>query len=142
MEVLKQLLRGQAHAAFFPWEGKKYLVISDFMNTRRTIFIQMDNALKDGTTEKWIVFEYKNEGFSQGLEFIDGFLYESENKFGIDILNKIDLEKLKQTRNSRKATILQYPAPEKGVEDLAWDGKSVWTSDEAVFNFFKGTLSS
>jgi glutamine cyclotransferase len=134
-------LKGTSACCIIPWEGKEYLAISDFMNTRRTIFVEMEKALKDGTAEKHIVFDYRNEGFSQGLEYIDGFLYESENKLGFDIVNKMDLKKLKQTRDARKSTILQYPAPNKGVEDLAWDGKFVWTSDEAVFRFFKGTLS-
>jgi glutamine cyclotransferase len=133
-------LKGTSACCIVPWEGREYLAISDFMRTKRTIFVRMHEAIKKGSAEGLIDFEYSNEGFSQGLEFAEGFLYESENKLGTNVVNKIDLGKLKETKKARRATVKQYPAPDKGVEDLAWDGEYMWTSDEAVFRFFKGKL--
>lgn len=133
-------LKGTSACCIVPWDGKTYLAISDFMRTRRTIFVRMNDALEARTAEDAIDFEYRNEGFSQGLEFVEGFVYESENKFGTDIINKMDPEKLKRTPDARKSTLTQYPAPSKGVEDLAWDGSALWTSDESVFRFFRGRL--
>ncbi len=75
------------------------------MRSRRTIYVRTEEAVKSGTARGNIEFEYMNEGFSQGLEYVDGYLYESENKMGVDIVNKISLEKLRRNRNSRQATV-------------------------------------
>ena len=80
-------------------------------------------------------------GFSQGLECINGWLFEAENKLGIDIINQMDLQRLLETGKGREATIKQFPAPYRGVEDLAWDGENLWTSDERSFRFYKGLWS-
>ena len=133
-------LRGTSACCIVPWNGRRCLAISDFMRSRRTIFVRMEDALKTGTAQGNIEFEYRNEGFSQGLEYVDGYLLESENKAGIDVINKISLERLRQTRDAYRSTVTQYPAPSRGVEDLAWDGQSLWTSDETVFRFFRGWL--
>jgi glutamine cyclotransferase len=133
-------LKGTSACCMVTMDGRRYLAVSDFMRTRRTIFVRVADALKAGTAEGAIDFEYRNEGFSQGLEFAEGFLYESENKLGINVINRMDLSRLRETRDARKATVRQFPAPSKGVEDLAWDGEAMWTSDETVFRFFKGTL--
>ena len=133
-------LKGTSACCIVEWKDNRYLAISDFMKTRRTIFVRIPQALKAGTAKSAIDFEYINEGFSQGLEFVNGFLLESENKIGKDIVNKIDMDKLNKFHNSRKAAIQQYDAPGSGVEDLAWDGSSLWTSDEYLFRFFKASL--
>ncbi len=135
-------LKGTSASCFLMFKGKSYLAISDFMNTSQTIFVDVKKAFDEGTAENAIVFAYKNEGFSQGLAFIDGFLYESENKIGTNIINKMDMKKLELTRSARKATIIQYPAPSWGVEDLAWNGKEIWTSDETTYSFYKGIFAS
>ena len=72
----------------------------------------------------------------QMLDMLQGKL----NKRGVDIINRLDLGLLRETRHARRATVRQYPAPSGGVEDLAWDGSVMWTSDESVFRFFKGVL--
>ena len=131
-------LKGTSACCMVPWQGLKCLAISDFMRSRQTIFVRPEQALKTGTAENSIVFAYTNEGFSQGLAYWDGYLYESENKIGINTINKLDLDRLREAPHARKATVVQYPAPSKMVEDLVWDGNYVWTSDESVFRFFKG----
>lgn len=133
-------LKGTSACCIVPLNDRRYLAISDFMHTRTTIFVRWEDALKSGSAAEAIDFTYRNEGFSQGLEFAEGFLWESENKQGVDIINKIDLNVLAETREARAATVAQYPAPSRGVEDLAWDGRYMWTSDESVFSFFRGTL--
>jgi glutamine cyclotransferase len=133
-------LQGTSACCIIPWKGRDCLAISDFMRTRRTLFVNKEEAVKTGTARDNIEFDYRNEGFSQGLEYVDGYLYESENKWGINAINKMSLEKLQQTRDAWKATVTQYAAPSKGVEDLAWDGEAFWTSDESVFRFFRGKL--
>ncbi len=133
-------LRGTSACCLLPWEGETVLAISDFMNSRRTIFVRHEQALRAGTAKEAVTFAYRNEGFSQGLEYIEGFLFESENKRGFDAINQIDLARLRTTRSSRAATVWQYAAPNGGVEDLAWDGARLWTSDEVTFRFYRGKL--
>jgi len=130
-------LRGTSACCFVPWEDEQLLAISDYRRTQQTIFVRHEKAMKEGTAARSIAFAYRNDGFSQGLEFANGFLYEAENKLGINVLNKIELDALRSTRDVRTATVMQYPTPSKGVEDLAWDGSALWTSDESVFRFFK-----
>jgi glutamine cyclotransferase len=134
------LMQGTSACSIVPWNGEACLAISDFMNSRRTVFVRMQEAIASGSVRGHVVFEYRNEGFSQGLEYAEGCLYESENKVGLDVVNKICLARLAETRDARRATVKQYPAPSKGVEDLAWDGEAFWTSDETVFRFFRGRL--
>lgn len=133
-------LRGTSACCLLPWDGEWVLAISDFMNSRRTIFVRHEEALRAGTAKGAVVFAYRNEGFSQGLEYAEGYLFESENKHGIDAINQIDLSRLRVTASSRQATVWQYLAPNRGVEDLAWDGTRLWTSDEVAFRFFCGKL--
>lgn len=134
-------LGGSSACCIVTWKGRRYLAISDFMRSSTTVFVRRHEALEAGTAKGSIAFAYRNEGFSQGLEFIDGYLYEAENKWGRNVINKIDLRLLEKSRSSRKATVTQYLTPARGVEDIAWSGKAIWTSDESVFRFFKGVFS-
>ena len=135
-------LKGTSASAFVPFEGGHVLAISDFMHSRRTIFVKPQDALKAKSAKGHIVFSYRNGGFSQGLEYVNGFLYESENKLGIDVINKIDLALLQAAGNARQATVAQISGPSKGIEDLAWDGKEfLYTSDESTFRFYKTCLA-
>lgn len=134
-------LNGTSACCFLQWKGALRLAISDFMNTRKTYIIRHEQALSHGTMTDDVVFAYANEGFSQGLMWDGMSLYESENKWGINALNKIDLGKLELTGSARKATIRQFNAPGRGVEDLAWDGEHIYTSDEKSFRFYRARLS-
>ncbi len=133
-------LRGTSACCIVPWDGRDYLAISDFMNSRQTIFVRHHEAMKTGTAEGLVDFSYRNENFSQGLVFAEGYLYESENKVGQNIINRIDLDQLRASRNSSKATTRQFRTAGRGVEDLAWSGDALWTSDEYSFRFHRGVL--
>jgi glutamine cyclotransferase len=136
----KSPFKGTSACCFVKWNNKICLAISDFMRTRQTIFIDYKKSLKEGNVKNSIVFSYTNEGFSQGLEFINGYLFESENKIGKNVINQIDLKLLKKNKSSFKSTIKQYIEPGWGVEDLAWDGENLWTSDEKTYQFYKRKL--
>ncbi len=88
----------------------------------------------------FVLFSYQNGGFSQGLEWDGTYLYESENRLGTDIINKMDLSLLLETGSSTEATLSEFGAPGSMVEDLAWDGKSFFTSDERAFRLYMGEL--
>jgi hypothetical protein len=129
-------LRGTSACCFAPYGDEQRLLISDFMRTKRTYFVDTRRALAQGTARGAIDFSYRNGGFSQGLEVFGGWLWESENRRGIDVLNQIDVARLFQTGSSQAALHRQFNAPFQGVEDLAWDGQRLWTSDEVDFHFY------
>ena len=133
-------LAGTSACCVVPWDGKQLLAISDFRRSRKTLFVDAERAAATGSAAGCVVLEYENEGFSQGLECFGGFLFESENKLGKNVINKIDLAVLRATRRARTATIMQYEGPSWGIEDLAWDGEHLWTSDETTFRFYKARL--
>lgn len=133
-------LKGTSACCLMEFEGRKVLAISDFMRSKATIFVDYGAALKSGSAAGAIVFQYRNEGFSQGLEYIHGFLFESENKLGRDVINQIDIERLKICRNARQATVRQICGPSSMIEDLAWDGEYLYTSDEGTFRFYRASL--
>lgn len=133
-------LKGTSACCIVPYKDKNLLAISDFKNTKKTYLVRMYAAMEAGTMEDAVELAYQNEGLSQGLEFFNGHLYESENKFGRNIINKMDLKLLEKTRDAKKSTVKQYKAPSWGVEDLAWDGHYLWTSDETKYRFYKGSF--
>jgi hypothetical protein len=102
-----------------------------------------------------VVFAYRNEGFSQGLEWDGRYLYEGENRLHEDIINQMDPTELARTRDAARATVKQWVAAGcehrrwtkrvsdwiKGVEDLALDDEgNLYTSDETTFTFYRTRL--
>ena len=133
-------LKGTSACGFLSYKGEQLLAISDFMRQARTYIVRADEAVLKEQMQDSTVFSYSNEGFSQGLVWDGCYLYESENKLGINVINQMDIDKLSETGSARKATIRQFNAPSKSVEDLAWDGEYIYTSDEAVFMFYQGRI--
>jgi len=133
-------LEGTSACAVVAWEGESLLAISDFMRTRRTYFVRYEEALATGAALAAVEFSYENEGFSQGLEFAEGNLFETENKWRSAVINRLDIGRLRETGKARDSIVKQYPAPDRGVEDLVLGGGYMWTSDEHVFRFFRGKL--
>ena len=134
-------LKGTSACCIIIWKKKKCLVISDFMNSKKTIFVDVTKLIKNKNIQNAIVFSYQNQGFSQGLEYINGFLYESENKLFNNVINKLDISLLEKTKKSSDSTIMRLSAPKNksmilGVEDICWDGKNLWTTDEHSFRFY------
>ncbi|HOD81549.1 MAG: hypothetical protein BWX88_01934 [Planctomycetes bacterium ADurb.Bin126] len=130
-------LKGTSACALLRYGGEEVLAISDFMRTRKTYLVRHRQAVANGTMAGAVVFAYTNEGFSQGLVWDGRHLYESENKRGVNVINQMDVDRLARTRCARASTVVQYDAPDRGVEDLAWDGQYMYTSDEVVFRFYR-----
>ncbi len=133
-------LKGTSACCAVHYKGQSLLAISDFMRTRKVIFVDPEKCLKAGSTGNNVLYFYKNQGFSQGLEWDGTYLYESENKLPRAIINKIDLEKVCATHKVKDGLIQQYTLPVKGIEDLAFDGEKFWSSDEILFKFLTITL--
>jgi glutamine cyclotransferase len=133
-------LEGTSACCFLTFNGGRVLAISQFRAGRQTVFVDHQGSVKEGSTQGHIVFSYRNEGFSQGLEYDGNYLYESENKAGGSVVNRIDIDSLRRTRDSYLSTVVQYNAPGWGVEDLAWDGRKMWTADEYSLRLFRTSL--
>jgi len=131
---------GTSACCLVPIDGEICLAISDYLRTHSTIVVRHRAALIDGSASAHIVFRYRNEGCSQGLEFAEGYLWESENKLGRDVINQLDVDRLRQTGQARRSTIAQFSAPGAGIEDIAFDGLRMWTSDDLSFRFFSARL--
>lgn len=129
-------LKGTSACCLLEVDGETCLAISDFLRTRKTIVIRHHAAAQSGSATGHLIFAYHNESFSQGLEYVGGFLWESVNKRGGDIINQLDVQRLRSTGDARLSLIAQFNAPGPGVEDLAWDGSRMWTSDEVSFRFY------
>lgn len=133
-------LTGTSACCLVPVQGETVLAISDFRRTCRTIFVRHEAAAAAGSATEHVVGGYRNGGFSQGLEWDGRYLYESENRLGVDVVNQLDLDVLLETGAFAEATRRQYAAPDHGVEDLAWDGRFMYTSDEVSFRFYRTEL--
>lgn len=138
----KTTLRGTSACCFMPWRGETRLVISDFCNTGSTIVVDHVKALASGTARGAIVFRYKNQRFSQGLTYALGHLWEAENRLSCSVVNMICPDKLRCCRNSAEATVAQFAGPSCFIEDLAWDGRRLWTSDESKFHIHKADVAA
>jgi glutamine cyclotransferase len=130
-------LGGTSACALLDHEGERLLALSDFMRTRRTYVVRHEQALAQGGLQQSVVFSYRNEAFSQGLVWDGKSLLEAENKKGVDVINQMDVGRLVATGSARAATVRQIDAPGRGIEDLAWDGKWLYTSDETTFRFYR-----
>jgi len=130
-------LDGTSACCLLEWDGQTCLAISDYRRSNKTHVIRHEEALARGEMASCTVFSYTNEGFSQGLVSDGRYLYEAENKAGIDIVNQMALAVLERTGSARRATIRQFNAPGGGVEDLAWDGERIYTSDEIALRFYR-----
>lgn len=128
-------LKGTSAACAVEYGGRMLLAISDFMHSRRVIFVEPDACLDAGTASGNVLHYYVNGGFSQGLEWDGTYLYESENRLPRAVLNRIDLSRVLDTHRWRDGLVAQYRLPEKGIEDLAYDGRRLWSSDEVLFRF-------
>ena len=148
-------LQGSSACCLLDWQGERLLAISDFRNTRTTYLVRHHEALEAGHMRGCVVFAYRNEGFSQGLEWDGRYLYEAENRLHEDIINQMDPDMLLRTRDAATATVRQWVAAGcenrrwtkrvsdwiKGVEDLAFDEEgTLYTSDETTFTFYRTTL--
>lgn len=130
-------LKGTSACCFVFYQGELLLAISDFMHTRRTYLVRHQQAAEAGDMKNAVVVSYENEGFSQGLAWDGEYLYESENKLGRDVVNKMDLALLLKTGKARAATVVQFNGPANGIEDMAILGDLLYTSDETTFQFYK-----
>ena len=129
-------LKGSGSIARLRIDDTEVVAISDFMNTGRTYFVPTAKAFDDkGIPEKSIA-SYRNAYFVQGLMAKDGYLYETTNSLGLDVIYKIDTKLAIESEDYSNAVVARYEGPSKMIEDLAFDGTNWWTSDESSYSLY------
>jgi glutamine cyclotransferase len=127
-------LRRTSALAFVLHNGVPFLAISDFGApvVSRTYLLPIDRVgqLNDRPLREVASFSYDNGGFSQGLTSDGRFLYEALNRVGRDEIRVLRVD-------DRGVTVVaRFDAPGDDVEDLAFDGETLYTSDEGTFRFY------
>lgn len=128
-------LKGTSACAIVPYEGKTYLAISDFKNSRETILVDVEKAEKSGSALNAIRCRYRNEGFSQGLTYDKGALFEVENKYPQAVVNHYHVADLFAQRDAWRG---QYLTPDRGAQDICSYEKGFWLSDAVTFQIYRG----
>ena len=113
-------LQGTSAVCIAEYEGERVLVLSDFAATASTYLIDFEGAIEDGTAEGHILGSYANGGASQGLLYVEDFLYECDNQ--VNQLLKLDLEEAVTAGNYLDAVLESYTIPSASTQGVAWDG--------------------
>lgn len=133
-------LSGTSALAWVTLDGAQYLAVSDYSVWRssRTYLLRKARVSELGSRplSELADVSYDNRGWSQGLAWDGTFLYEAVNGVARDHVWVIDVRPA--LRSAAPVRHLgKLDAPGSGVEDLATDGSSLWTSDERSFRFFR-----
>jgi hypothetical protein len=132
-------LEGTSAIASLTVEEIRYLAISDFRRTRSTFLLRADRVpeLERSSLPVAADLRYRNGGFSQGLAWDGSYLYEANNNWGIDRIDVIDVRRALKDRDPSKIAFLgSFRGPGPSIEDLATDGRRLWTSDESTYRFY------
>lgn len=137
-EVVKSIstgLKGTSAITSFQWNSNSYIAVSDFLNSRTTYLLDFNRLKATNNFSDSQVAQYKNGWFSQGLAFHDGHIYESRNgAFG---KSYIEVRKIDDILNGNQVRVSKARISLKGIEDIDFDGKYWWTSDERSFRIYK-----
>ncbi len=133
-------LQGTSACTIIQDAQKKYLAVSDFRNSKETIILDIDTLISFGNSQESIVMTYKNHGYSQGLHYSDGILYESENTFGKSRIYLYDFSVLLSGKDRNDALKEVIRGPGFGIEDIYLKNGKIWTSDEVSFRFYSGLI--
>ena len=122
--------------------GTDYLAISDYgwLPSSRTYIVRVDR-IGERMTRPLVELadvSYENGGFAQGLAWDGAFLYEAVNGLPKDSIWIVDVADALVRRDARRVKHLgRFDGPGHGIEDLATDGRSLWTSDESSYEFYR-----
>lgn len=120
-------------------DGLVYLAVSDFLNSQRTYIIPRDQVpgLAHHGIPELATISYRNGALSQGLTWDGRYLYEAVNNRGVDRIEIYDVVDAIRSGDPRRVRALgSFSAPGNAVEDLATDGRRLWTSDERSFRWY------
>jgi hypothetical protein len=114
--------------AFVDYQGVRRCVAGIFNLTKNDYIIDTEKALTDGNINNAKIAQWTTLTGLQGQIWDGRYLYEVNNE-GIF---KIDIPTAIATGTSKGGSVETIPVGEatNTAEDLAWDGMSIWMSDE------------
>lgn len=129
-------LTGTSGCAYFEHNGDAYLAVTDHRGTGRTYILDMNRLLRLRDFDKAIASTYRNHGFSQGIAYQSGQLFESSNTAtGMCSIQVRDVDDLFQLSNERASVTLIVPM--FGIQDLIVEKGRILTSDEVDGHFYE-----
>jgi len=127
---------GAGACAFVQVQGAEYLALSDYMHTRKTYFLDFNQAFAQGEANDAIKGWYRNAGFPQGLAFDGARLYEANRSLGTDIVFQLDPAKAFQTRSLRASELTSWSSAAGNPTGLAFREASFYTADRKTSHFY------
>lgn len=129
-------LKGSGSLARLTLNDYDVVAVSCFMNTGRTYFVPVEKAFDGRSIEEKAIASYRNPVYVQGMMAYNGYLYEAANVLGKDIIYKIDPHMAIRAGDYSKGIVARYCAPSRMIEDIAFDGRRWWTSDESSYRIY------
>ena len=114
------------------YNNEKYILFTQFIISDKLHVIKLSD-LKNGSLEKdKIQFSIKNNSLVQGLFRKNNNLYISVNRYGIDLIYVVDIQKMMKEKGIQNAILKTINAPSKMVEDIVVYKDKIIISDEGT----------
>ena len=139
---------------FVTYNGSQQLLITEWDHYGKIIIVDYVQALVDGTVTGNILREFTEgspdeEGVTQGLTTMGGYVYRTCNQEGTDIIRKYDLPDLGSVPEGTRIfgedlyqVAKWYFAGGTGVQDIANDGTYLYVTDEYDYELYKCEIGS
>jgi phosphatidylglycerophosphate synthase len=115
-------LRAPVGCALVERDGKKAMLVSEYMNLYKTILVDYEQAFERGTASGSIMGWYRNGGFSRGLAFDRPYALEMNSSFHRDLIYIINLNAALDDNYLRTGILAKIAAPRFHCRDLAVSG--------------------
>lgn len=124
--------------------GREYLFVTTFLKDNRMYVFDFDLFFRQRLGfDKSLLFSVESSFFTQGLCLSSSAksLFHSVNRFGVDFIFELDIERLLSTKDYRRSILRSFLGPDKMIEDVAIEGDLLYTSDEYVHKIFHANLT-
>ena len=148
LELIKKVRLTKEDRQFGSFEiveinGTEYLLVTSFATDNKLYIMDFHQFFRQNKGfECSLFFSVESSYFTQGL-FIPKDkkrLFHSVNRFGVDFIYELNLERLLTGKNYRLAISRTFLGPNKMIEDLAIQDNIVYTSDEFTNKLYSANL--
>jgi len=120
-------LEGTSALCFADHLGLSRMLVSDYANTKKTYVVDYQSSFSTGSMVS--IADYTNNGWSQGLCYYNGLVYESgASMWGFDLDAAVEAGSVLSIEITERG--YQPPSP----EDITFDGTNMWITSEAIGN--------
>lgn len=106
-------------------QGKTRMLISDYMHHYKTLAVNYQKALEQGTAKEAIVGWYRNAGFSRGLACKGRLSLEMNSSLWRDLIYAVDTRKAIREEYLRTSILLKIASPKWRCRDLSIRGTTI-----------------